>query len=447
MPNIQKLFIHDKLQTKASFLYLVYAVFIVLFLLPLDWSFLKQIFSLKLFSFQYQDWVYLTTYSPNIIKVPAFGFASYGNWLLLVIIAFALAYLIKYLKKDNFTYGFLHEFTTTIIRYRLAIIAIAFGLIKLNHSQLPEPSLSDLNTSYGGFLPWKLYYVSTGYATSGYVPILGVVEIIIGLLLLSKKWYGLGAFFAATYFTNVVIANYAYSIGHHVFSSYVLLLAILLLVKYIWSFFRFFFAEKVAEPFAEYQYVKSAKCTRFHKLSNVFLALYFSIIALSVLFNIEKDNFPYSANKQYEKLSGLYNVESFVIDKDTIPYSITDSIRWQNVVIEKWNTISIKTAKPAALSFQRPSLFYADNEARYYDAIGNGDRHFYRFNIDSTNNSIALQGLLEAGDNYQFRIKTVGKDTILLDGNILNKPASIVLSKVDKSYLLQKGRRQTNYKI
>ena len=37
--------------------------------------------------------------------------------------------------------------------------------------------------------------------------------------------------------------------------------------------------------------------------------------------------------------AGIYNVTQFRINKDTLAYSKTDPVRWQDVVFEKWATL------------------------------------------------------------------------------------------------------------
>lgn len=441
------LYIYEHPDKKAGLLPKIFLVAIVLFVLPLDIPFFKRLFELNLLSFHYQDWLYLVSYRPRLFNAPAFGWLSYANWLVLIAVAVVIAVAFKNKKWLHLSNGSIAQLTDLLIRYRLALIVITFGLLKLDHSQLPEPTLSDLNTPYGSFLPWRLYYLSTGYAGAGYVPVLGVVEILIGLLLFTKRWYGLGALFAVIYFTNVVFANFAYSIGDHVFSSYVLLLSFVLLARFIVQYYQLFFTSKLIKPLPVVHYLANTWLYKNKKYLRSLATIYLTSISLLLFANTSKENTPYGSNRTYEKLEGFYNVEFFVKNGDTIPYSTTNASRWQNVVIEKWNTLSIKQAAAPPVNFGRPALYYQAENEKNYEALGNTARHFYHFNLDSSSSQISLSAVLDPRIQAGFSFNKKDKSTIELSGNYEGAATYIVLKKIDKKYLLQEGRRTPNKKI
>ncbi|MCH5718289.1 hypothetical protein [Niabella hibiscisoli] len=96
---------------------------------------------------------------------------------------------------------------------------------------------------------------------------------------------------------------------------------------------------------------------------------------------------PYSPQAGIKGTRGYYNVSSFVYNKDTLPYSLVDPVRWQNVVFESWNTISIKNNEPVIIDSTRPRLLWHPDSLKNFDKIGNAGRHFYRYTYSPGGNN------------------------------------------------------------
>src|SRR6202007_3134474 len=90
-------------------------------------------------------------------------------------------------------YNVLYYWLRVVLRYKLAIILITYGFIKLFPLQMPYPSLSSLQTNYGDYFPWKIYFQTTGIAPK-YQSFLGFVEILAAFLLFYRptRSFGVG---------------------------------------------------------------------------------------------------------------------------------------------------------------------------------------------------------------------------------------------------------------
>ncbi len=144
--------------------------------------------------------------------------------LLLVSIVTALSinkkWLLKISTKSNY-------WLIVIFRYYLAYQLFHYGFNKLFKWQffLPEP-----NTVYselGQITPDLLYWSAVG-SSYGYTVFAGSIEIATALLLLFKRTYKIGALAAIVIFSNVVLVNFTFNISVKVFSSFLLVLSILL---------------------------------------------------------------------------------------------------------------------------------------------------------------------------------------------------------------------------
>ena len=80
----------------------------------------------------------------------------------------------------------------TIVRYNVAMVAFGYGIIKVFALQMYFPSLSQLATPLGEFLPMRLSWLFIGYSTP-YQVFSGVAEVIVGLLLFNRKTATAGA--------------------------------------------------------------------------------------------------------------------------------------------------------------------------------------------------------------------------------------------------------------
>src|SRR3954447_5900427 len=123
--------------------------FIYLFIqaLPLDPHYFEHLFSIELFRPSFADIFNLTRFAPNFFGGPA----TFSNWLVVAVIAFAGTVAWTLLDNESKSYDRLYYWLRVVLRYRLAIAVIAYAFIKIFPLQAPFPSISNLNTHYGFF--------------------------------------------------------------------------------------------------------------------------------------------------------------------------------------------------------------------------------------------------------------------------------------------------------
>lgn len=307
--------------------------------------------------------------------------------------------------------------------------------------QLPEPTLSDLHTSYGDYLPWKIYSLTTGIGGAFYEQSIGLIEIFAGLLLLFRKTATIGASVIIFVLTNIVLANFAYEIGEHVYSAYLLSIALFLLIydlPRLYSVFvkRTFTLAAGFKPVFSATWIGSLR-TGLKSAFIVFVIFY----GIKTEAGLRRHNWPFPETSGLSNAHGFYDVSDFKINNKTIPYSQTDPIRWNNVVMEKWNTLSIKKNVAAAVDLSPVNLTL--DSVRNFESAGNGGRHFFTYTLDTLARRIDLYNKNNPSENLDFHYTRPDNSTIILYGkNEQNDSLKIVLKKTARRYLLKEGRRK-----
>ncbi|TCC95751.1 beta-carotene 15,15'-monooxygenase [Pedobacter hiemivivus] len=424
------------------FLFRLSFVFFIVLSIPFNKLVFHHI-GTKVWSFQsfYQLATFQTSFIPEN-PVAGINLSGYYNWLIALIIALIATLIWQKLSPSKKAYPQLYYWLRVFLRYRLALAIIATGIVKLFPIQLPLPTLSDLHTAYGDFLPWKVYFLSTSVSSAYYVVSLGLLEIAAGLLLIYHRTVAIGAGLATALLLNIVLVNFAYGIGNQVYSSFLLLIALFILSYDLRRIFNLFFLEvqSLADNFVPNYHPLIKKYRKYLQLT--FLLILF-VFGLATYFSWTSTKYPYPENKGLANTEGIYDVSKFVLNNDTIPYSLTSPNRWQNVVFEKWNTISIRDNKPVKIDSLRPEITYQASKERNFEELGNGGRHFYSYQTAADSNQIILENKTDVTDGYTFALTRQGDQEITLKGfNKTGDSLSVVLTRVAKTYLLKEGRRK-----
>ena len=400
--------------------------------LPLDANFFHSLGSL-----QYEDIFNLAHYAPHF----GAGSQQFTDWIILFVIALAGAAIWtvngRFKNTDDAS---LYYWLRVLLRYRLALALFAYGFIKFFPLLAPYPSLSNLNTPYGDFNRWKLFSLSLGIVPS-YELFLGGVEILIGLLLLNRRTASIGAFIFLIFAGNVFMSNLAYEGGDIVFSLYLITLAFFILsVDIIRIVDVIIFQRPTAAATFRPAYSNGVKYGRIVLKSLfvlVFVIIYgFKTGAQETLQFPETPGLPGSA--------GIYNVSSFVLGQDTLNYSQTDSSRWQDVVFEKWNTISIRDLHRTIIDSSNEHKALHPDEARNYESEGTNGRHYYSYSIDSIQHVLTLhnKNAHYPKDTWVLHYTLAEKGKIVLAGLTPGQDSiQVVLDRINKKYLLEEAAK------
>lgn len=447
MSKILELNSQNQWSNSEKTLFKFFGIYFFLQVLPIDVRFFKHLFSTNWFQIQYRDIFYLSRYSPTFT-----GDDRFINWLIILIIAAIGTFLWDRVYTKELNYDKLYYWVRVLVRYRLAIGVIAYGFLKFFPVQAPFPSISNLNTNYGDFTAWKLFSLGLGVVPN-YQSFLGLVEIISGLLLLNRKTTTIATLIILPFAGNVAISNIAYEGGEYVYAFHLVSLALYLFAFDAVRLFNLLSLDKPTAP-NRFQPIFDAQWKRYRiGLKTIFILFFVVFYGLRTYAGYKNKGHHYPKTKGIENTSGLYNVSEFRWNNQVIPYSKTDSTRWQNVVFEKWNTISIKSNKHVIIENLPTEELYKDDANRIYELAGAQGRHYYSYDFDSTRSTLSLQNRNKNHpfDKFSLSFKKLNDSTIVLSGISTGKDSVYaVLNKINKKYLTieaKKAGRRTALKL
>jgi hypothetical protein len=428
-------------------LFRFFFIFLLLLILPIDWKIFRDLFSINWWHLHLHDLFRLSKYQVQFIAenhLPKWGIGAFTNWGVAIVISAIGATIWSRVDQHKKEYTVLYYWLRVMVRYRLAFVLVTYGFIKLFPLQMPYPSLSNLYTNYGDYFPWKVYFQTVGIAPK-YESFLGFVEILAAFLLLNRRTvtFGVGLIFG--FIGNVAVVNGFYDIGELVTSAFIVLLAAFLFVNDIPRLYNLLVNEM---PTRANKLVPNFKIPKLHKTR---LTLRLAFLFFVVLFGYKcYDSFvhdPYKVPKTpgLANAYGVYNVKQFVINNDTIPYSKTDPNRWQDVIFEKWSTLTIKNNKPVKVDFGSGEVAAEKDIDRNYELAGYAGRHYFYYDADTINHTLSLQNKNSNSRNERMLLHydRPNDSTIVLKGINENQDSVyVLLNKINKKYMMYEGRRK-----
>lgn len=419
-------------------LFRFFFIYFVIQALPLDWKYYQLLFSINWLDVQYGELFNLSRYSPQFIEGQ-----TYLNWLLAATIALTGTVIWSFLNTKTKEYNALYYWLRVIVRYRLAIGVIGYGFLKFFPLQAPLPSISNLNTNYGDLTSWKLLSMSLGIVP-GYESFLGLVEIVAGLLLLYRKTASISAFVILLFLGNVFLMNLAYEGAEDVYSLYLVTFA-LLLFAYDGKRLYFLSAEKTALP-DQFQPLFSGSLKYWRlTLKSIFIFFFIFLYGYKTDAGYHKDPYQFPNTTGIPGASGIYNVTEFRLNNKALPYSATDTVRWKDVVFERWATISIRSNRSVILEHASMETIAREDNERNYEYAGSAGRHYYQYQIDNQQQVLTLQNRNKnyPAEKLKLHFNRPSNSRIILTGKDQNKNAIyVVLDKIDKKYLLEEAAKQ-----
>lgn len=428
-------------------LFRFFFLFYLLLAVPLDWKYYAHLSSVRWSGLSYTAIFNLSRYTPQFSGRYIPGIWSLGSWYdLLITGLLSLAGLVAWSLWDRGRkeYNILYALLRIVLRYRLAIGILGYGIIKLFPLQAPFPSLSNLNTSYGDFSAWKIFSMSLGIAP-GYESFLGGVEVLAGMLLFFRRTATIGALIILVFTGNVLISNIAYEGGEQLYSFYLSGFALFIFSFDALRIYRLVSLRAATSP-------GRVQLFAGHGLRIFRLALKTAFFGFFVLFygyqtyrGFRRNPYQFPATAGLKHTAGIYHVAEFRLNGKLIPYSATDPVRWKDVVFEKWTTISIRSnrsVKPIQAIYETTPEKDID---RVYELAGTTGRHYYNYRADTVKHTLLLENKNHnySGEQLHLNYQQPDSSTILLNGtDQQGQKLAVVLHKTDKQYPVLLGRRR-----
>ncbi len=232
------------------------------------------------------------------------------------------------------------------IRYSLAIVMLSYGMAKVFPGQFGAPTLDRLLEPYGHSSPMGLLWTFMGYSRP-YAFFTGLVECFAGVLLFSQRTTTLGALFAAAAMGNVAMLNFSYDVPVKLYSSHLLLLAVLLVVPDVRRLIKVFITNQPAapadfrKPFTSVWRDRAALIVK-----TIVIAGAFWQTATPFLFAMRQP--PRARSPHF----GIYDVERFTVNGQVRPATPMDRKQWRRVVINEGGAVAVQTMDDAMTRFR-----------------------------------------------------------------------------------------------
>ncbi len=415
-------------------------IFFIVLVVPFNAGFYKLLFSTNWLQSEYGDLFALVRYTPDFTGNPS----HWLNVLIVVIIAAAGAALWTFTDKNTKEYARLYYWLRVLVRYRLAAALLVFAFIKYYPLQSPEPSVSNLNTAYGDFSAWKIFSLTLG-VVPGYQSFLGLTELLAALLLLNRRTATLATLVIIPFTGNVFFSNLAYEGGEGYYSFYLLLLAGFLLLFDVKRLYSLIAQEQPTFPnrfnpvFSD-TWKKNSR----YALKGLFIGVFVIWYGAKAHAAYSNDPYQYPKFPGLESSAGLYNVREFRLNHQELPYSAVDPVRWQDVVFEKWNTISIRSNRPVIIDSANTEHIHSEDKYRNYELLGSAGRHYYSYETNPEKGELTLSNRNHhyAGETLALSYTRPDSSTFILQGLNENRDSIyVVLEKIEKKYLFEEVRK------
>lgn len=228
------------------------------------------------------------------------------------------------------SYNQLLYWLSTVVRYYAGFTMLLYGLFKVFKLQFPFPDPWRLLEPYGNSSPMGLAWTFMGYS-EGYNYFTGGAEILGGVLLFFRRTTTLGAMVTLAVMGNVMAMNYGYDIPVKILSTMLVVMALFLMAKDLRRLYYFFVANKTAPPSnIAKPYVRNRGLRISLRVLKVLLLVYG---VGSMAYNAIDSLGQYGDGAQKSPLWGIYNVETFVRNNDTVPPLQTDQRRWKQLIV------------------------------------------------------------------------------------------------------------------
>ena len=209
-------------------------------------------------------------------------------------------------------------------------------------------------------LAWNFLGFSRGY---NYV--MGFAELLSGALLLFRRTTTLGALVTLGVAGNIMAINYCFDVPVKLLSTALVVMALFLLAPDIRRVINFFFLNKPTQA------ANISAPVFIKKWKNILLVvLKYALIAYVVIINIQQAlSATYGDAAPKPPLYGIYNIETFVRNKDTLAPLTTDKTRWAQLMVSYPGYSFIKMMNDSTEGF----AFNTDTVAKKIEMFSYGD--------------------------------------------------------------------------
>ena len=308
----------------------------------------------------------------------------------------------SWLDRKRTNYETLYQWLRILVRLTIAVAMMVYGADKLFRMQFAEPALWRYVDSYGRTSPmgllWAFMGMSHGYSFMG-----GVGEMAGALLLLVPRFTTLGAIVTMGMMSNVLMLNLFYDVPRKIYSVHLILFCLFLLLPDMRRLLDFFFLNRKT------QLTPPAPVFKDQRMNYGLVALQIAIGVIALTFSLvqaHKDQVK-NETRMEAPLRGIWAVTDFSIDNNPRPPLLTDTDRWQRLILDA----------PKVATIQEMDGLFKD----------------YYLQLDAVNGWMTFWDPSHPTWNARFKYDVSNPNVMTLDGHFGSNHVSAKLDRVDMS--------------
>lgn len=340
---------------------------------------------------------YFNFRAETIYEIQSDTTGFYLNALNLLFISLLVAIAWSVLDKRRTNYQKVTYWFFVFIRFYLAMQLFSYGFNKIFKWQFYALEPNTLYTAIGNVPRDFLYWSSMG-TSRFYVIFSGIAEIVAATLLLFRRTYVAGAIVSLLVLINVLMINLGFNVSVKLYSLFLVVLCLVLLIPEGKKLVGFFFLSK---PMS----LEQSRPGHSKRVSRILLLLKTIIIAAIILdplsLYIRTGNFN---DDRYPRppLHGAYEVKLFVKNFDTLLPLTTDTYRWRRMFVHRRGYLITQ--------------------------LMNDEMRDYGLAVDTVRKKL----MIEDGHLHSFPDYVVKNDsTLFIDGEFFGDTLHIELRKID----------------
>jgi len=304
-------------------------------------------------------------------------------------------------------YQGLYYWSRVLVRYYLFYTMLQYGFFKVIQLQFPFPTNGRLMQAIGDMSPMGLAWTFMGYSKA-YNFFAGFLEVLGGFLLCFRRTATLGALLVVGVMSNVVAMNFCFDIPVKLYSVHLVAMALYVLWPDIIRLIDFFILN---EPVYARRFI-SVFSSQGLSLARVIFK-FVLIVGLMVYTFIESKNYQkqFGDKAPQPPLYGMYEVETFVHNGDTLPPLRTDTSRWHKLIIGRSDRAAVRMVNDSVRAFE----FKVDAKQQKIKMTSSRDtlQKFALTYEQPAENQLILYGQSKK-DTLLVRMKTIDRNSFLL---------------------------------
>lgn len=392
------------------FLAIYFALMIVPSVLGLFWSVFPGDYWFKLIQWTGKHLLHIpydVTVRPNGSGDTTYNYVEvFLNFILSIL--FALIWSIVDRHRND--YHRLYYWLRVMVRYYLFYTMLQYGFFKVIQLQFPFPSQGELLQPLGDSSPMGLAWNFMGYS-KGYNFFAGFLEVLGGFLLCFRRTATLGALIVFGVMSNVVAMNFCFDIPVKLYSMHLVAMALYVLWPDVIRLIDFLILN---EPVYARRFIAVFSSAGLNMTRTIFKIVF--IGGLMVYSFIQSIQYQKQFGEKAPKpaLYGIYEVETYVHNGDTLPPLRTDTSRWHKLIISYKDRAMVKMVSDSVRGFE--------------------------FKVNEKQQSIRMSPQRDTLQKFQLTYEQPSKEQLILRGQSKRDTLLIKMRTIDRNSFLLVNR-------